>query len=129
WGGYMTLQTFDQDIANGFGAGAFPADGVLACIAGVDCSGFVSMSWHTGHFTTSSLDQTSAVINKADMLPADVFNSAGFHVAMFVNMLASGEPGLIESAGYGVHPNTYGGWSWVNGFIPRRFNNITGTTV
>ncbi len=128
WGGYMTPLQFDQDIANGFGAGAQPSDGVLACIAGVDCSGFVSMSWHTGHYTTSNLDTTSSVITTADLLPGDVFNQAGYHVAMFVNLLGGGAPGLIESAGYGVHPNTYGGWSYLTGFTPRRFSGITGTS-
>jgi MYXO-CTERM domain-containing protein len=129
WGGYMTLLEFDQDIAAGYGAGAQPTDGVLACIAGVDCSGFVSMAWHTGHFTTSDLDTTSSVITTADLLPGDVFNQAGFHVAMFVNLMGGGAPGLIESVGYGVHPNTYGGWSYVMGFTPRRFSNISGTST
>jgi hypothetical protein len=129
WGGYMSLFTFDQDILQGYGAGAQETDGVLDCIAGVDCSGFVSMAWQTGHFTTSSIPQTSSQIATTDLLPGDVFNQAGFHVAMFTNLLASGAPSLIEAAGYNTHFNSFGGWSYVNGYIPRRFSGITGTTA
>lgn len=129
WGGYMTLRTFDEQIAAGYGAGSQETDGILACTSGVDCSGFVSMAWGAGHFTTSSLHQTSAQITKADLLPGDVLNQAGFHVAVFTHLLQSGEPALIEAVGYNVHVNTYGGWSYVNGYVPRRYTNITGTTA
>ncbi len=129
WGGYMSLFTFDQDILQGLGAGAQETDGVLSCIAGVDCSGFVSMAWSTGHYTTSSIPTTTSQIAQADLLPGDVFNQAGFHVAMFTNLLQNGSPALIEAAGYNTHFNTFGGWSYVNGYIPRRFSGITGTTA
>jgi hypothetical protein len=129
WGGYMSLRTFDEQIAAGYGAGSQESDGILACTAGVDCSGFVSMAWGIGHFTTSSLHQTSTQIAANQLLPGDVFNQAGFHVAMFTHQLQSGAPALIESVSYNVHPNTYGGWSYVNGYLPRRLNGITGTTA
>ncbi|AKV00486.1 hypothetical protein AKJ09_07149 [Labilithrix luteola] len=129
WGGYMSLFEFDQNILSGYAAGAQEPDGVLDCIAGVDCSGFVSKTWQTGHFTTSSIPTTSSQINKNDMLPGDVFNQAGFHVALFSNLLQSGEPFLIEAAGYNTHFNGFGGWSYVNGYIPRRFSGISGTTA
>lgn len=129
WGGYQTLAEFDQRIASGQAAGAQPDDGVLDCTAGVDCSGFVSKAWNVGHFTTSDLDQTSSAIQKADLLPADVFNKAGYHVAMFSHMQASGEPYLVESYGYNVNTNPWGGWSHVSGYTPRRLNGITGTTA
>jgi hypothetical protein len=87
------------------------------------------MAWGTGHFTTSSIHQTSTQIAANQLLPGDVFNQAGFHVAMFTHQLQSGAPALIESVSYNVHPNTYGGWSYVNGYLPRRLNGITGTTA
>lgn len=129
WGGYMTLRTFDEQIAAGYGAGAQESDGILACTAGVDCSGFVSMAWGAGHYTTSTLHETSSVITTAQLLPGDVFNKAGYHVAMFTHLLQSGAPALIEAAGYNTHVNTFGGWSYVNGYVPRRYSGITGTTA
>ncbi len=129
WGGYMTLRTFDDRIASGYGAGAQESDGILSCIAGVDCSGYVSMAWGAGHYTTSSLHETSSQITTAQLLPGDVFNKAGYHVAMYTHTLQSGEPALIEAAGYNVHVNTFGGWSYVNGYVPRRYSGITGTTA
>lgn len=129
WGGYMTLFQFDQKILAGQGAGSYPADGIRDCTAGVDCSGFVSQAWQTGHYTTSSLDQISSAIDVASMLPGDVFNDAGYHVAMLDHVLADGAPIFVESVGYNVHYNATGGWAYVNGFIPRRFQSITGTSA
>lgn len=129
WGGYMTLRTFDQRIASGYGAGSQEPDGVLDCIAGVDCSGFVSMAWGIEQETTSSIPSVTSQIASTDMLPGDVFNKAGYHVAMLQSFLSSGAPFLIESVGFGVHPNSYGGWSYVNGYTPRRHASLTGTTA
>lgn len=129
WGGYMSLLTYDQQIRAGYGAGSQETDGILACTAGLDCSGFVSMAWSTGHFTTSSMHQTSAQIPMADILPGDVFNKAGFHVAMFTHMNQNGQPSFIEALGYNVHVNAYGGFSHVNGYLPRRHGAITDSAV
>lgn len=129
WGGYMSLFTFDQQIAQGLGAGSQEYDGVLACTTGVDCSGYVSSVWGIGHNTTSSMPSVTSTIAVADLLPGDVFNKAGYHVAMFTHKLANGEPALIEAAGYNVHFNTFGGLSYVNGYTPRRHASVTGTTA
>ena len=129
WGGYMTLFEFDQQIDQGYGAGSYPDDGILACTSGVDCSGFVSKAWGTGHYTTSNLADVSSAIVQADLLPGDVFNDAGYHVAMFDRLLASGEPVLYESINYNVHVNVSGGWSHVSGYIPRRFTEISGASA
>jgi hypothetical protein len=129
WGGYQSLFEYDKNLQAGFGAGAQETDGILACTAGVDCSGFVSMAWGAGHFTTSDLDTTSGAIAAATLLPGDVFNKAGYHVAMFTRLLASGQPAMVEAIGYNVHTNVTGGFSHVTGYIPRRYNTITGTTV
>jgi hypothetical protein len=128
WGGYMTLFTFDQQIAQGYGAGSYPADGILDCTSGLDCSGFVSQAWQSGHYTTSDMAQISTAISASAVLPGDVFNDAGNHVAMWSHNLANGEPVFYESVFYNVHLSMPG-WSWVNGYIPRRYQNITGTTV
>jgi MYXO-CTERM domain-containing protein len=129
WGGYMSLWEFDRQIVAGLGAGSQQSDGVLACTVGLDCSGFVSQAWNVGHFTTSTLDQTSAQIAANQLLTGDVFNMSGYHVAMYTHTLASGQPAMIEALGVNVHTNTTGGWSHVNGYLPRRLNSITGTTA
>jgi MYXO-CTERM domain-containing protein len=129
WGGYMSLYTFDQGIAQGLGAGSQASDGILECAVGLDCSGFVSQSWGVGHFTTSDLASTSAQITQAQMLPGDVYNKAGYHVAMYSHSLASGEPVFYEAIGYNVHINATEGFAHVQGYLPRRANNITGTTA
>ena len=127
WGGYMTLFEFDQQIAKGYGAGSQPADGVLACTAGLDCSGFVSKCWDAGHWSTSTLSSVSTPTTQAALLPGDAYNKAGSHVVLFSHKLASGEPIWYEAAGYNVHITVHGGWSNVTGFSPIRYNKITGS--
>lgn len=129
WGGWQSLFSFDQQIKQGYGAGAQESDGILSCIAGVDCSGFVSMIWATSRYTTASIPQVAATIDKTALLTGDVFNKASYHVAMFEKLLQNGEPAMIEAVGYNTHFNTFGGWSYVNGYTPRRFSGITGTTA
>jgi MYXO-CTERM domain-containing protein len=127
WGGYMTLFEFDQQIAQGLGAGSFPSDGVLDCTAGLDCSGYVSKCWDETHLTTKSIPDVSSVIAQSALLPGDVLNLSGTHVVIYSHSLASGEPVFYESGGYNVHLNTYGGWSHAAGYTPRRYNQIQGT--
>ncbi|MBW2458329.1 MAG: hypothetical protein JRI68_27750 [Deltaproteobacteria bacterium] len=128
WGGYMTKFQFDQQIASGHGAGSYPDDGVLSCTSGLDCSGFVSKAWGVGHFTTSSLHQTSSSISQSAMLPGDAFNESGYHVTLYSHTLGNGDPVMYEAVGYNTHLSMPG-WSWVNGYVPRRLNGITGTTA
>ena len=128
WGGYMSLFEFDQQIKAGYGAGSYPADGILDCTSGLDCSGFVSQAWKSGHITTSTADTVSSAIALSEMLPGDIFNDAGNHMAMYSHKLGNGDPVLYESVFYNVHLSMPG-WSWVNGFVPRRYQNITGTSA
>ncbi len=129
WGGYKTLFQFDQEIAQGHGAGSYPADGVLSCTSGLDCSGYVSKCWDAGHNTTSSMNDISSIIAQASLLPGDALNTPGYHVVLFSHLLGTGEPVLYEAVGYNTHINTNGGWSYVSGYDPIRYDNITGTTV
>ena len=115
----MTLFEFDQGILAGKGAGSYPDDGVLACTVGLDCSGFVSKAWATGHYTTSNLADTSTMIDVSALLAGDVFNDAGYHVAMFSSLLANGDPAIYESAGYNVHYTPSAGWSYLDGYMTK----------
>lgn len=129
WGGYMTLFEFDQGILAGKGAGSYPDDGILACTVGLDCSGFVSKALGASHHTTSDMASIATAIGVGDLLAGDIFNQAGYHVAMYSHTMASGEPALYESLGYNVHANVTGGWSHVDGYTPRRYTQIEGTSA
>lgn len=130
WGGHMNVFQFDQKLLLGEGAGSYPADGVLSCTAGLDCSGFVSQTWGSGHHTTRSLDTISTRLTSvAQLLAGDVMNEAGYHVALFSHRLGNGDPVWIEAIGYNTHVNATGGWSYVDTFVPLRYRSITGTTA
>jgi MYXO-CTERM domain-containing protein len=129
WGGYMSLFRFDQEIAQGYGAGSYASDGILDCTSGLDCSGFVSRAWGVGHYTTSSIPDISDAISQSQLLAGDVLNQAGYHVVLFSHLLGNGEPALYEAVGPNVHYSLLGGWSWVQGYTPRRYQGITGTTA
>lgn len=130
WGGFDSLFQFDQKIADGEGAGNPPYSTVYSCTAGVDCSGFVSQAWHTsGKYGTWGLEDISTAIDVGARLPGDVFNQAGYHVALYVDTLANGSPRLYEAAAATTDVNATGGWSYLDGYTPRRYDQITGTTV
>ncbi|MDD5306470.1 MAG: hypothetical protein PHU25_04035 [Deltaproteobacteria bacterium] len=126
WGGYMTLNVFDSQIAQGYGAGSHSKNGVLACTAGVDCSGFVSMCWGESHYGTTGLPSISTAINKSTVKKGDIFNKAGSHVVLFSYLNTSGAPVFYEASGSAskVRLNTTGGWTFVNNYIARRYNKI-----
>ena len=129
WGGYMSIFTFDQGIKNGLGAGSYPADDILSCTVGLDCSGYVSQCWGSTYLTTSIIHTQSTAITQAQLLPGDVVNQAGYHVILFSHRLANGDPILYEAVGYNVHINAWGGWAYTTGYEPRRYDGITGTTA
>jgi hypothetical protein len=47
-------------------------------------------------------------------------------VVLYSLGLASGQPVWYEAAGYNVHINLFGGWSYVTGYSPIRYDKITG---
>ncbi len=128
WGGYYTLEQFVSNMAAGDGAGSYSSDGELSCTSGLDCSGYVSKCWDTGHNTTSSIPGISTQITQQDLLPGDVYNQAGYHVMIYSHTTAGGDPVFYEAIYPNVQLNTWGGWSYVTSYIPRRYSGITGTT-
>ena len=130
WGGFVSLSTFDQQITQGYGAGALPRADVLSCTTGVDCSGYVSECWDTGtKYGTWTLVDISREITQAELLPGDVLNDAGTHVVLFSHTLASGAPVFFEAGSFNVEMDVYGGWASVSGFVPRAYNNIEGSSL
>jgi len=130
WGGWASLFEFDQKIGDGYGAGSPAFGDVYWCTTGVDCSGFVSRAWQTEQkYATISIPDISSQITVGNLLPGDVFNKTSYHVAMYVSTMDNGEPLMYEAVGYNTHINATGGFSYVNGFAPRRYQSITGTSV
>lgn len=126
WGGYMTLAEYDDQIAEGYGAGGHSWDGSLWCTAGVDCSGYISKVWDTGHYSTSTFYEVTTDISWDNIDRADAVNDAGSHVVLFTHIGEDGWPVFWESSGGAskVHINNTGGWSYVDGYQPVRFDDI-----
>lgn len=127
WGGYVTLHEFDLGIEEGSGAGSYSDDGVLNCTVGLDCSGYVSRVWDTGHYSTSSMHNVSSEIDPSEVKPADAFNIPGYHVKLFETTQGNGDPRFLEASGYNVHVTFWDSWTSVNGYTPIRFQSIEDT--
>jgi len=121
WGGFVTLDQFDQDLSAGKGAGSHSWHGVLSCTTGLDCSGYVSILWETPwKYGTSTLHQISDAIDARDMWPGDVYNNAGSHVIMWVGKDEDGAAVITESSGTcnGVCRRSVG-WGTFASYVPR----------
>jgi uncharacterized protein (TIGR03382 family) len=127
WGGYMSIEEFDAGLEDGDGAGSHSWHGILSCTVGLDCSGFVSMVWEEGHYSTSSLSAVTHNISVSDMLPTDAFNDPGSHITLYTHTTDAGQPVFYEAAGGAekVRVNASGGWSYVDGYQPIRLDGIS----
>ncbi len=126
WGGYMDIAEFDAQIADGYGAGSHSWHGSLSCTAGLDCSGFVSMVWETGHYSTSTFYGCTDEIGWNDLKRADAVNDAGSHMVLFAYENDAGDPVFYEAAGSAERTriNSGSGWSYFDGYVPIRFEDI-----
>jgi len=125
WGGWVTIDQFDQQIADGYGAGSMPYGLFLGCTTGVDCSGYVSQLWqHPVKLGTATIPNVSVEIDTTEMLPGDVFNAAGSHVIMYLGEEPNGEVLVTESttssACMGVCRRARS-WSVFSGYVPRAY--------
>ncbi len=127
WGGYYTLPEYDAALADGEGAGSHSWHGILSCTAGVDCSGFVSQIWQTGHYSTSTLYQCSYEVSSSDLTRGDAVNDPGSHVVLFAHETDAGRPVFYEASGSAskVRLNSGNSWSYLSGYTPARYDNIT----
>ena len=107
WGGYMSVATYNAELSSGNRAGSCSGSscstyGVLACTSGVDCSGYVSTVWETGHYSTSSFHNISFEIAQSAMKKGDAFNNAGSHIQLYIYTdKSTGLPYIMEAAGTG----------------------------
>ena len=97
WGGFSTIEEFDQGIANGRYAGdiytpqkrAQLDDAVSKHAVGIDCSGFVSRCWKLPRsFSTRELPKLCVELKSYDdLLPGDILNTHNAHVLLFSHWL------------------------------------------
>ena len=138
WGGWDTPELFDSGLRKGRAAGdVYSAEkrrkggaAVSGACVGVDCSGFVSRCWglKTRESTSTLGSISKRLASPAELQPADVMNTAGGHVILFVRWLDSGKKRALfyEAAPYSktraiehdLADLTSGG------FIPLRYRGI-----
>ncbi len=138
WGGFSSLDEFDQGLLNGVSAGDCDTHGNGAgstCAVGVDCSGFVSRAWGLGRkYSTRSIPDISTQYTSYDQLhPGDVVNYAGHHVRLVHTVNGNGSFLIIEASGSGtdwrVGYNNYTTADLQGRYYPRRYNNVIETQL
>lgn len=132
WGGFDSIDQFRTKLSQGYGAGSYSSDGVLSCITGVDCSGYVSRCWEqTTKYGTSTIQEISSQLGSTSaMKKADAFNKAGSHVVMLAYYHRDGSPVIMEAAGGEYRKTVFRkvSWSYLNGYLPIRYDNIADDT-
>jgi len=132
WGGIDGSEEFDRKLAKGLAAGAHSRFGVLKCAAGIDCSGFVTLSWglsSSGHaYTTSTLRNIAGKLKSnvfEDLKPGDVLNKPGSHVVLFTGYNADGTIAVCEASSSQARvvcrKST---WSRFKGYIALQYKGI-----
>ena len=97
WGGFDTPESFDKGIRAGKAAGdvytpdkrRLGGNAVSGDAVGIDCSGFVSRCWKLPRkYDTSTLAEVCLKLSSpAQLQPADIMNTEGGHVILFVKWL------------------------------------------
>lgn len=130
WGGTDGPEDFEKKLSKGLAAGAHSRYGVLKCTAGIDCSGYILLTWGlSGHaYSTSNLRIIAGKPKYnwfTDMKPGDVLNKPGSHVVLFTGYYPDGGIGVCEASGSQsrvvCHKTT---WSRFKGYIPLQYKGI-----
>jgi len=97
WGGFDTPESFDKGVRAGKAAGdvytpdkrRLGGNAVSGDAVGIDCSGFVSRCWKLPRkYDTSNLAEICQKLpSPAQLQPADIMNTEGGHVILFVKWL------------------------------------------
>ena len=125
WGGFDSLSQYDTKLGQGYGAGSYPSDGVLSCVTGVDCSGFVSRTWGTSQkYGTATIHQVSHPIDIDTLVRGDAINDAGHHIVLWEKYAGDGAPIYYEANIPKVVHNTWSTWSYLAGFEPIRYDSV-----
>jgi Secretion system C-terminal sorting domain len=136
WGGYSTIAQFDAGIAAGKLAGDITTGTTvdLNNAVGADCSGFVSVCWTSGRYSTASFYQVSTQLSSYnDLLPADATNKAGSHIRMVVEWTNDGKLVQIEETASGTPGWAARYYTWrlsdISEYVPIRYNLIQNSLV
>jgi len=100
WGGFNTVATFLNGLANGRYAGDINTAGVSGYAVGNDCSGFVSRCWQLNeHYSTSMMPGITGVCSSWDDIKmGDAIHKVG-HVRLYINRTSNGALRVVEAAG------------------------------
>lgn len=135
WGGFYTLDGFNNGIDDGKYAGDKATDCstnwcVSAFAVGVDCSGFVSRCWNlSSHYSTAMMDDdiTIPYDSWSDLGPGDAIHKVG-HVRMVVLRNTDGSFLVVEAsaADWKVSYRTYN-LSQLTAYTPRYYVGMEGS--
>jgi hypothetical protein len=109
WGGFDTVEQYNKEVAGGTkDAGNVKGPQTLSCSAGIDCSGLVSRAW--GLLEKAGTDGlvgiSVPVPNNMALLPGDIMDRPGDHVAMVAGNIGSNGAMFVEATtGYSGHPS------------------------
>ena len=132
WGGFSSLEQFDEGVAAGMYAGNVPVStGVPGThlSVGVDCSGFVARCWALPvKQSTRTLGSLCDRLDSYDeLLPGDILNKANGHVVLFKEWVGADRTQLlvVEAARLRVKESVYErDWSEREGFLPMRYKAL-----
>lgn len=134
YAGYMEVSTYANAVANNYTVGDLNTENdkvVDVCSYGVDCSGFVTKAWLSGHYTTSSLHNVSDALNsEAALLPGDALNKSGSHVRLVAEHLGASGVKVVEATTSKewmrvVARNiSWASAGYANGYTPVRYTKV-----
>jgi hypothetical protein len=134
YAGHIEVSTYDNAVQNNYTVGDLNTEtdkNVDNCSYGVDCSGFVSKAWRSGHYTTSTLDNVSDIVESYEALrPGDALNKPGSHVRLVAEHIGTWGVKVVEST-VGkdrmrviVRDISWGEAGYEAGYRPIRYANI-----
>lgn len=132
WGGFSSINQFDDGLAAGRSAGDRNTDtnyGAPNCAVGLDCSGFVSRAWNMpSKQSTSTLpDYSDAYYNLSQLLPGDILNRASSHVRLVTKNNPSGLISCMEATSgnneWRVLKRDYD-YNALTGYVPRHYKYV-----
>jgi hypothetical protein len=126
WGGWDTVTQWNSFMVNGSQACDIDTTS-QACSKGVDCSGLVTRTWGLGSkYSTWSLPNISRVVALSSLVSYDIFNDPGNHVVHW-HVWSGGGLMVSEATVSNRFDRVVQRWvddTYVDGFSPRRFNNV-----
>jgi cell wall-associated NlpC family hydrolase len=139
WGGFDSLESFNQGLAVGKKAGDQCATtcsgkgyGSIA-VVGVDCSGFISRAWGLAkHTSTRNLHKVAdPLVSYGYLKPGDIVNKTGSHVRLFFARNIRGRFLMYEASGRDWQVNTHSYTAYAlsrDGYLPYRYRNVLDTS-